>query len=278
MSNGNNNQQFDLEGLKKLVDSLYVDRAVKIEDNMPAKTREEYNRLRAVVNALYSDEKYNELVDILKEYTDKTYAPNTVGEYLFGCIDVNPDDVGCVPICNKSILPSNKQYKPCKWPVYRVNAAGAIELESNGQERDSDTVVVISASGQLPAAAASALRNNGVRLAHVYREYPSRFISTVDISNLNPIPPPVGGDLGKKGADKGKALKKGGKSSWWTIALMILGGIAILSALWYVFGGKKSKNGSSGSNGSSTSTVETVQVPRYNMPRQYPTRTGNLFC
>jgi len=279
MSNGNNSHQFDVEGLKKLIDSLYASKAIVIDDTMPSNVRDEYNRLRAIVSTLYQNEGYSTLVNILKSYPDRSYLPNTIGEYLFGCIDVDPDRVGCLPICNKAILPSNDQYKPCKWPVYKVNANGSIELESrgtNGANGSNDTAVVISATGSLPSAAATALKNSNIRTVHLYREYPNRFVSTLDLSNANPIPP--GADLGKKGKDAGKGLKKAGKSSWWTIAAMIVGALALVSLVWYVFGGKNKKNGANGSvNGSAP--VETLRPPQYTMGRQYPIRNGgSLFC
>ena len=274
MNNGNNNDQLDVEGLRNLIDSLYMSKNVVIDNSMPPKTKDEYDRLRGIVRSLYTTDGYANLVDILKSYPDKSYLPNTIGQYLFACIDIEPEKVGCLPICAKAILPDNRQYKPCSWPVYKINSAGALDLlESNGTNGNSDVAVVISATGTLPPAVVPALRDNGVKTVHLYREYPNRFVGTIDLTNNNPIPP--GADLGKKAKDAGKGLKKaGGKSSWWTIAAMILGGIVLLTAIWYIFGGKN-KNGDS----TAPAPAETVRSPTYNMGRQYPIRNGgNFFC
>lgn len=271
MSNGNNG--FGIDGLRALIDELYASRNVVLTD-MPRETAEKFNSLKSAVGLLYTTDDYPKLVEILKSYPDRTYLPETIGQYLFGCIDIEPDKISCIPICAKSILPTNAEYRACQWPTYKINDDGSIALQSNGTNGRSEVAIVISSTGVLSQAAANVLKDNGIKTVYVYGGNPARHVTTVDLTQSTPIPP-ADGKVGKKGKDAlGKELKKGGKSSWLNYALIIGGVIIAIGIIWWLIGGK-GKNNSGSNNANNGPKVESIpqQVP----PRSYVPRNGGFF-
>lgn len=275
-------EAIDFAKIRELLDVLYDNRNTPISD-LPDDVKEIHETMKIIMGILEKNNTrdYDVVIKMIKEYDDKQFLPNTLGEYLFDCITMTNTDK-CVKDCNRSIKESANQFSKCAYPVYKVGQYGSIELiynenllnPLNPNDRTTTAVVLVDPNQGLTNDAVIVLKDAGFKELHLYNRGNNRYIGKYTLNNgtYRPVLPTDGEDpidsvaKGKKGkAPKGKKGKNG-KQDYWKVVGIIVGGILVVGLVYFIMNNKKNK-GSSDNNDNSNR-----QTPLYQTPR--PTKKG----
>lgn len=268
------NETIDFNRIREFLNVLYNDKDTLVSD-LSDDVNEIYTAMQSVMKILEENNgaEYTQVVNIIKEFEDKTFMPNTVGEYLFACINMSEADK-CIKDCNDSIKESINKFSKCAFPVYRVDQYGVIELiynegllnPGNPNDRTDTAVVLVDPNQGLSNDAISALRSNNFQELHLYNRSNNRYVGKYILSNgqyrpelptATPAPLPTG-KKGKVPGKNGKKKGKEGKSEYWQMAGYIGLGILAIAVVWYFANTKKGKGG----NGNQV-PAQQPRVPRY---------------
>lgn len=274
-------EAIDFAKIRELLDVLYDNRNTLISD-LPDDVKEIHETMKIIMGILEKNNTrdYDVVIKMIKEYDDKQFLPNTLGEYLFDCITMTNTDK-CVKDCNRSIKESANQFSKCAYPVYKVDQYGSIELiynenllnPLNPNDRTTTAVVLVDPNQRLTNDAVIVLKDAGFKELHLYNRGNNRYIGKYTLNNgtYRPVLPtdgedPIDSTKGKKGkAPKGKKGKNG-KQDYWKVVGIIVGGILVVGLVYFIMNNKKNK-GSSDNNDNSNR-----QTPLYQTPR--PTKKG----
>lgn len=107
------------EKIKLLVESLYQNRTVCIEDLDPdSPILSQWQLLREILNVNANNEYSDVIVDLLRSFPDQSWTEGTISESLFKCLNLSNEDK-CLIDCSESIIPKNDYYI-CEYPVYML--------------------------------------------------------------------------------------------------------------------------------------------------------------
>lgn len=270
-------EAIDFAKIRELLDVLYENRNTLISD-LPDDVKEIHETMKTIMGILENNNTrdYDVVVRMIKDYDDKQFLPNTLGEYLFDCITMTNTDK-CVKDCNNSIKESANQFSKCAYPVYRVGQNGGIELiynenllnPLNPNDRTTTAVVLVDPNQRLTNDAVIVLKDVGFQELHLYNRGNNRYIGKYTLSNgtYRPVLPingedPIDSVKGKKcKAPKGKKGKNGGKQDYWKVVGIIVGGILVVGLVYFIMNNKKNK-GSSDNNNDSNGQTPLYQTPR----------------
>lgn len=269
-------EAIDFAKIRELLDVLYDNRNTLISD-LPDDVKEIHETMKIIMGILEKNNTrdYDVVIKMIKEYDDKQFLPNTLGEYLFDCITMTNTDK-CVKDCNRSIKESANQFSKCAYPVYKVDQYGSIELiynenllnPLNPNDRTTTAVVLVDPNQRLTNDAVIVLKDAGFKELHLYNRGNNRYIGKYTLNNgtYRPVLPtdgedPIDSTKGKKGkAPKGKKGKNG-KQDYWKVVGIIVGGILVVGLVYFIMNNKKNK-GSSDNNDNSNRQTPLYQTPR----------------
>lgn len=139
----NNSQQL-IDQIKESLDILYDNKNQDIEsaramaslDNETAiEIIDAYEKISKINHAAIGTRQHDILIDIVTSYDNRTYMPGTMGEFLFGCIDVDISDLeqSCRPSCRDAIIRNEWKYRRCSLPTWKYED-GVMKKINDGDE------------------------------------------------------------------------------------------------------------------------------------------------
>lgn len=137
-----NNSQSIRDDLKASLDILYDNRDQDIESakalsemgNAQSKIIiDAYNKILMSHRASIGTDYHDILIDIITSYPHKTFDPETFGEFLFRCIDVDISDMkeSCRNDCKNAIVRNEHRYRKCSLPTWKYQG-GELKKVNDG--------------------------------------------------------------------------------------------------------------------------------------------------
>ena len=183
--------------MKELLDILYDNKdeniesvkALSIMGNESAKEIiDAYVKVKTLNQSSIGTSNHDMIINIVTSYPDQSYKPDSFGEFLFGCIDVDITDLeeSCRPECRNAIIRNEQNYRRCSLPVWKLEHSILTKLSEGDDDATRGLVFVVGDfhPSDLPAEPRS------LDVYYLDNNVANRFIGTYH--DRQPIDPSIG--------------------------------------------------------------------------------------
>lgn len=195
--------------VKQLLDVLYINKNEDIESvkalsemgvDSAQSMLDAYVKIKSLNRAAIGTSNHDNIINVVTSYPDQSYRPDTFGEFLFGCIDVDISDVeeSCRPECKDAIIRNEQNYKRCVLPVWKLDNNDLTQI-SDGNDGSTRGLIFVTSSTTDINVDVLPSQPTTLELYHLDNQSADRFIQTY--RDREPVSPSLG-PLGDNSASK----------------------------------------------------------------------------